>query len=143
MVKHIQQFEITFLHLTIWLELDVTDGLRCGMDRESVRQIRPKQVLVRLVVNQFSLHFRAFLSRELPAARGVPDRNFGCIQQIEGAAEGDLKASLNHDLVDNSRVGFHLKLALLGDLDEPREQILARNPNLVKTEVTIVNAAVA
>ena len=50
---------------------------------------------------------------------------------------------MNHDLVDDPRVGFHLKLALLGDLDEPREQILARNPNLVETEVAIVNASVA
>ena len=52
-------------------------------------------------------------------------------------------SSLHHDLVDDLRVGLHLELTFLIDADEAGEESLARYPEMIKLQISIVNVIVA
>ena len=98
---------------------------------------------MQLVVEERALFFWAFDRLELTAAGCIPDGGLCCTVEDEWRAIRNRDPSLDHDLIDDTRVSLHFKIACFRDGHETRKQRLARNAHLVKLEVAIVYRVVA
>ena len=86
---------------------------------------------------------RAFDRGELATADSIPCGNLcGSVQSHTGTRD-DSDSRLHHDLIDDLRVGFHLKVACLSDVHEAGQEGLSRDSELIEFQVAIVNAIVA
>lgn len=57
-------------------------------------------------------------------------------------SKNDKQSCLHHDLVDHAWISLKGKVTFFIDINETRQKVRARNPNLVKAKVTIIHRRV-
>ena len=120
--------------------LDMTSGQENG---HAIGNVLAEHFLLKLVVEEFSFHFGAFLVGELAATERVSDCDDCGPKDVEATSKHNIHPRPTHDLVEKSWVRVELEVAFFGDRREARKVRVVGYSHVRELEVAIVDAIVA
>lgn len=143
MVKNVKEFERAIGDFFLGLVFQCSEILSNDLEHKSLAEVLTKDIYVQLVVNQLAFFLSALQCLELASTHGISRSDHRCSKQDVGGAMAYGYTCLDHDLVDDLWVRFHLEFTSLTDVHEARKESSTFNAVLIELKIAIVNRIVA
>ena len=95
-----------------------------------------------LVVKQLSFYSLSLYVGKLTAAGCVAGGDGSRSEEIDGSTETDFQPGLDHNLIDDLWVIFHLKVACLGDAHEAGQHVFPWNTVIIEAKPAVVDTGI-